>query len=81
MNYQLSRHAIDVITSRNIDTKWIDDTFQNYSRIDKIAENEIHFFKSIKENENRCLKVVFNPLTKIVITCYFDRNMRKRGCR
>ena len=72
---------MDVIAARNIELKWINDTFEHYSRIDKIADNEVHYFNSIEENENRCLKIVFNPIAKIVITCYFDRNMRKRGCK
>ena len=27
------------------------------------------------------LKVVVNPINMIVVTAYFDRNMRKKGCR
>ena len=31
--------------------------------------------------ENICLKIVLNPISMIVITAYFDRNVRKKGCK
>ena len=81
MNYKLSKHAIDVIAARSIKTEWIDLVFDTPSRKDIIAPNEVHYFKTIADNEERCLKVVFNPISMVVITVYFDRNMRKRGCK
>jgi len=81
MNYKLSKHALDVIESRDISLKWIDYVLENPTRKDIISSNEMHFFSTIIENESRCLKVVLNPITFIVITAYFDRNMRKKGCK
>ena len=81
MDYKLSKHAIDVITARNIKTEWVVLIFDNPSRKDIIAPNEVHYFRAIVENESRCLKVVFNPISMVVITAYFDRNMRKKGCK
>ena len=53
-NYELliKWHTVDVITSRGIRSEWIDDTFKEYSRIDKITDDEVHYFKSIGDNEN-----------------------------
>ncbi len=31
----------------------------------------MHFFKKIVEFAGRCLKVIFNPIKKIVVTAYF----------
>lgn len=81
MDYKLSKHAIDVMAARSIKTEWIDLVFENSSRKDIVAPDEIHYFATIVANESRCLKVVFNPISMIVITVYFDRNMRKEGCK
>ena len=81
MIYKLSKHALDVTSARNIKIQWIESVLDNPSLVKNISNKEINYFSKIEDNENRCLKVVFNPITKIVITAYFDRNMRKRGCK
>ncbi|MDF1877322.1 DUF4258 domain-containing protein [Sulfurimonas sp. SAG-AH-194-L11] len=81
MNYKLSKHALDVTSNRMIDIKWIDAVLKSPSLIVKVSIVEAHYFLTILENESRCLKVVINPTTGVVITAYFDRNMRKKGCR
>jgi len=45
------------------------------------SSTELNLFSIIEENENMCLKVVINPISMIVVTVYFDRNMRKKGCK
>ena len=81
MNYKLSKHAIDVMSSRNVKEKWVDSTLETPSLVKKISIVEVHYFSKIEENKNRCLKVVINPTTRIIVTAYFDRNMRKKGCK
>jgi len=80
MNYSISKHASDVIESRNIKLIWIKYVLDNPSLKIVKASNEVNFYSSILENEARCLKVVLNPISMIVVTAYFDRNMRKKGC-
>jgi len=46
-----------------------------------VCDVEVHYFKTIEENLHRCLKVVINPVSMKIITVYFDRNMRKKGCK
>jgi len=75
-----SQHSLDVIFERKIKKSWIYDVIENYSLKKVVSSDEIHYFKTIFEAENRCLKVVLNPKTKNLITVYFDRNMRKKGC-
>ena len=81
MNYKLSKHALDVMTARGIRKKWVKNTVEAPSLKIIKASNEVNLFSTIQENENRCLKVVLNPISMIVITVYFDRNMRKKGCK
>ena len=69
------------MSARKILLKWLDATLEHPARIDIVSVNETHYFKTIEENDGRCLKVVFNPVTATVITVYFDRTMRKRGCK
>lgn len=81
MNYKLSKHALDVVENRGILLEWIDYALHNPTREDTISSIESHFFSPITQNDNRCLKVVINPTTLVVVTVYFDRGMRKRGCK
>jgi len=81
MEYRLSQHAKDVTAARGIKEAWIEKTLLNPSLKIIKASNEVNLFLAIQANENRCLKVVVNPISMIVITAYFDRNMRKKGCR
>lgn len=81
MEFRFSKHAIDVMHNRKIKREWVEIALQKPSLIHEIACNEFHYFALINENEKRCLKVVFNPVSQIVVTVYFDRNMRKKGCR
>ena len=69
------------MSSRNVKAQWVDFTLKTPSLVNEISPIKTHYFSNIQENENRCLKVVFNPNTQIVITAYFDRNMRKKGCK
>jgi len=81
MKYELSQHAKDVISNREIDIKWIDDVLSQPTKKDIVNDREVHFFKSIVDASNKCLKVVVNPINEKIITAYFDRNMRKKGCK
>jgi len=81
MKYRLSIHAQDVVESRNIKVEWINLVIEEPSAKISVDINEIHFFKSIVEHSDRCLKVVVNPIKQLIITAYFDRAMRKRGCK
>jgi len=81
MKYRLSRHAVDVMAARAIKEKWVKDTVKNPSLKIIKSPNEVQLFSTINEYENRCLKVVLNPISMVVITVYFDRNKRKKGCK
>jgi len=76
-----SKHALDVMIKRDISKALVFETINNYSLKVNISKDEEHYYKTIESKEDRCLKVVLNPKTLNVITVYFDRNMRKRGCK
>ncbi|AHJ11905.1 DUF4258 domain-containing protein [Sulfurospirillum multivorans] len=81
MKYKLTGHAIDVMTSRGITIEWIERAVESPSFHTSISDFEEHFFKTIEEVSNWCLKVVVNPTSMKIVTAYFDRNMRKKGCK
>ncbi len=67
MKYELTQHAYDVIASREIQLYWIELAVDSADLYVVVSEIEIHFFKSIEEASNKCLKVVANP-TNIATT-------------
>ncbi len=77
----LSQHAQEMLQYRGIQYEWVIATMKHPTVIREISEEEIHYFSPVSEAENRCLKVVFNPTSHKLITTYFDRNMRKKGCK
>ena len=81
MKFKLSVHAKEVMLTRNISRDWVSDALSNPSGKLEISEHETHYFFTIREYGNRCLKVVINPIKLLVITAYFDRKAHKRGCK
>jgi len=81
MKYRLSKHAIDVMIARSINRDWVEYTIDNPSLKIVKSSNEVQLFSTIETYEKRCLKVVVNPISMVIITVYFDRNMRKKGCK
>ena len=66
--------------ARGIIDVWVFFTFKYPSKNIVIDAQEVHYYASIKEYDNRCLKVVVNPEKHLVITTFFDRKMRQKGC-
>ena len=81
MNYELTQHAADVITLRSIKLEWIELALESPSAHKIISDVEEHYFKTIDAYSNRCIKVVVNRSSMKIVTAYFDRNMRKKGCK
>lgn len=83
MKIVFSKHLRETLESKriNIREEWIRDTVASPSFTREIAMDEKHYFRAIEEFEDRCLKVVVNPLTSVVITAFFDRGMTKKGCK
>jgi len=80
-SYTFSKHLQTRIEERNLKKEWIEETIENPDVTEEIATDETHFFKKILEAASRRLKVVFNPLSSIVITAHFDRKRTKNNCQ
>jgi hypothetical protein len=79
LNFEFTRHASDVILEREIKLEWIIDTFEYPEKVLIINDEEMHYIKQIKENENRFLRVVVNPNYQPyrIITIFFDRRIKE----
>ena len=80
-DYKFSKHFEDRIKERKLQKDWILETIKNPDKIEEISEKEIHFLKKIVEFGERCLKVIANPINKVIITAFFDRKMTKNNCK
>ncbi len=78
MDILFSQHALEVMNDRGIKKEWVFETLNYPSLKEAISTIEERYFKQIDVADKRCLKVVYNPLDKRVVTVYFDRNMRKK---
>jgi len=74
-----SRHLMERMEQRNIKLIWILDTIRMPDKEEHIDDDEIHFFKIGEEFSNKCLKVVVNPVDKIIVTAHFDRTKTRKG--
>jgi len=81
MEWNFSLHAKEVMKNRQIDREWVLTTIENPSIVKRLKEDESHYYRAIEVSANRCLKVVVNPQTQTVVTTFFDRKMRKKGCK
>lgn len=79
MNFEFSKHALDVIDERKIDKSWVIQTIESPDDYILISTNEVHYIKQIKEFGKRFLRVVLNPETEPskIITVFFDRRIKK----
>ena len=80
MNYELTQHAKDALTERQIPLSWVERALDapEKSELDKADPQLTHHLAKIAEHGNRVLRVVFNPQAKParVVTAYFDRKMK-----
>jgi hypothetical protein len=73
-----SQHLKNRLIERSIKEEWILNTVDNFDKKVEIADDEFYFYKRISANENRVLKVVINPMSKIIVTAHFDRTFAKK---
>jgi hypothetical protein len=80
MNYELTQHAKDALTERQIPLAWIERTLDAPEKTepDKADPQLVHHLAKIPEHGNRVLRVVLNPQASPVrvVTAYFDRKMK-----
>ena len=83
MDYQLTGHARESLRKRpSIRIEWVEQVLLQPERVepDRTDPELEHRMSRIQESEGRVLRVIVkkasNPLR--VITCYFDRKMRRQ---
>lgn len=75
-----SEHILKRVKERGIEESWIVDTIKTPDFVIEVDANETHYFKKIAARD-KCLKVVLNPQTKVLVTAFFDRKQTKKGCK
>lgn len=76
-----SKHVEKRIKERKLEKQWIIDTVNSPDKTVEKSDEEVHFFKKIVKFAGKCLKVVYNPIKKLVVTAHFDRKMTKKRCK
>ena len=82
MKLIFTQHSQDQMILREIKEEWILLTFSNPDLKIEYALNPevVYYFKRIYEANSKVLRVVIRKLSSkdeyLIITCYFDRNMR-----
>lgn len=81
-NYQLSKHAKDMMYERDIHTEWVEAALSQPDTQEEQIDGTVHFIKKIAAYGNNFLRVVIDPRVdpQRVVTLFFDRRL-KRGKR
>ena len=82
MEFTLSKHAMDAMQARGINSAWVAATIGNPGATAPHRDDPtlMHAFRRIPEFGNRILRVVYNKTKNPphVVTVYFDRSARGR---
>ncbi len=78
IDYDFSKHALDMMEERNVLETWIRRALDESDNTFTGDDGNLHFTKAIVEKENRVLHVVVNPAVspKRIVTLFFDRRLR-----
>ncbi|MBV8226996.1 MAG: DUF4258 domain-containing protein [Verrucomicrobia bacterium] len=80
--YDLSKHARDVISARQIELAWVEQVLDSPEVVEADRDDPelMHHVGRIKRHGDRALRVVFNKSVNPVriVTVYFDRKMKGR---
>ncbi len=77
---ELSAHARQMLSERNIAEEWVWRTIATPRRKRKGDDDNMHYTKPIKERQGRVLHVVVNPNAEPqrIITVFFDRRLSSK---
>lgn len=78
--FELSAHAKEMLTERNILEEWVWRTLNTPTRKRMGKDGNLHFTKAVKEKDGRVLRVVVNPNSdpRRIVTAFFDRRLSKK---
>ncbi len=72
-----SNHVLQRIEERKLEKQWITDAVASADKTIIKSDKEVVYFKKIADCENRTLKVVVNPISRLIVTAHFDRKETK----
>ena len=77
--YRASLHFLANLQTKRQEIKleWIERTLENPDHQETVSPFEKRLWKRIPEFGNRYLRVVVNPVNKVIITAFFDRGFKK----
>jgi hypothetical protein len=77
---EFSSHAKDMLTERNIPEEWVWRTINSPDSKETSADDNMHYTKTIEENEGRVLHVVVNENVEPhrIVTVFFDRRLWRK---
>lgn len=80
MDFELSKHTLDMLRERNIREEWASRTINDADWKSVGVDDNIHYFKAISEHEGRVLHVAVNPhvTPSKVVALFFDRQARRQ---
>ena len=79
MDFVFSKHALDMLTERDIREAWVQDAIDDPDWKFEGFDGNMHFYKSVTGREGRFLHVVTNARVQPakVVTAFFDRRARR----
>ena len=77
---ELTAHARDMLTERNIAEEWVWRTINTPDRERRGEDSNMHYTKAIQEREGRVLHVVVNADVEPhrIVTVFFDRRLGRK---
>lgn len=81
-DFELSTHTKDMLKERNIAEQWVWRTINTPDRKHRGDDGNMHYTKTIRERDDRVLRVVVNADVQpnLIVTVFFDRRLgQKRG--
>jgi len=79
--YKPSRHFLANLSSKRHEIKleWVERTLEFPDYQETVSREETRLWRRIPEFGNRYLRVVINPITKTIITVFFDRGFKNEN--
>ena len=77
---EFSAHAKEMLLERKILEEWVWRAIDSPDNKETGTDSNLHYTKTIKENEDRILRVVVNPNLEPnrIVTVFFDRRLKRK---
>lgn len=81
MEFEYSKHALEMAREREINQDWVESTLRNPIRVERKNDGTKHYIKPIEEFGSRYLRVIINcnVTPHRIVTFYLDRRLRRQN--